>query len=229
MPACSRIQNPSSTGVVSGPPSTSNCTLGTVVGDTSSCSVYYKCENATGSNGTVWNTYTCTNQFFDVISQQCNTTSQARAFPGCNRCQFTTGSMYWANAVDPTCSNYLTCSNGQETKSTPSSCGTGNYFNEALQYCMIGNSTVGQYAQTHGACENYTCNSTTRVCNFITATTTTPSPAANNTTPSPASGSNTAAPGSDTSSPTAGVGADPNSSTTTTTNSTTTTTTPKST
>nr|AAD25103.1 peritrophin-48 precursor [Chrysomya bezziana] len=175
MPACSRIQNPPSTGVVSGPPSTSPCSLGTVVGDITSCSVYYKCENATRSNSTIWNTYTCSSQFFDVISKQCTSTNPARTFKGCIRCQFTTGSMYWVNAVDPQCSEYFTCSNGLETKSTASTCGAGNFFNEDLQYCMIGNSTVGQYAQTHGACENYTCNPNTRLCNLVTATNTTSS------------------------------------------------------
>ncbi|XP_065361609.1 peritrophin-48-like [Calliphora vicina] len=152
-----------------GPPNDSTCTEATVVklvGDKQVCSVYYSCELV--ATGTAPKTYKwlqkkCTNQYFDVISQQCTSTSSARPYPHCNRCEFTTGNTYWVNDFSVTCSEFNTCKNGQmiSNGNQKPCCPEGYYFNEPAQYCVDTN--LNEYIQNHGACQNYSCTKE-RVC-----------------------------------------------------------------
>ncbi|KAM7356303.1 peritrophin-48-like [Cochliomyia hominivorax] len=158
---CQRIDGGNAVEGTSGPPA-GNCTVNAKVGDKNVCSIYYTC-NANSQ----WIKSQCQQQYFDVISKECNNTELARAYSGCNRCQFTSGSLYWTNAVDTSCSKYFTCKNGQESKPQVGDCGSGSFFNEDLQSCMIGNFTLGEYSTNHGACQNYKCNDETQECTLI--------------------------------------------------------------
>lgn len=148
------------------------------MGDTISCSVYYKCEQVdqvasddaqSGTAKSVWKTYSCENEYFDVIEKTCASIINAKVYRGCNRCQFTSGSLYWINDFDTKCSEYLTCSNGQKTNT--GKCGEGNFFNEDIQYCMIGTATKDKYVENHGACAQYTCDDSNRVCTMENSST----------------------------------------------------------
>nr|P91745.1 RecName: Full=Peritrophin-48; Flags: Precursor [Lucilia cuprina]AAB38414.1 peritrophin-48a precursor [Lucilia cuprina] len=128
--------------------------------DKLTCSVYYICEQDTTSTPTTykWIKTSCPNgQYFDVFGDGCLDRAKRRVYTGCNRCEYTTGSTtYWVNAVSNDCTKFSTCRNGRKITNEDGSCNSGYYFNEADQYCNMGDFT--NYAETNGACQNYSCN-----------------------------------------------------------------------
>lgn len=123
---------------------TITCTDGERKGDQDICSKYLECKDGK------WKKLECKSQeYFDTLDEVCKERQLAKPHRTCDRCQYTTKK--WVNAVDEKCTNYLVCKEGTRVGDL-GQCGENGYFNEEMQVCYVGSTTVNDYVRLNGAC-----------------------------------------------------------------------------